>query len=78
MSPTTVVSSNVMSPSYNGTCAGVGVHCYWERAFARPWAIDPRTRKAWRCTMGGIAEVGELRTEDPEIVVPLAALFDRD
>jgi Uma2 family endonuclease len=42
------------------------------------WAIDPRTRQAWRCTMGGIAEVSELRTEDPEIVVPLDALFDRD
>ena len=42
------------------------------------WVIDPRTRKAWRCTMGGISEVSELRTEDPEIVVPLDALFDRD
>jgi Uma2 family endonuclease len=42
------------------------------------WVIDPRTRKAWRCTMGAISEVNELRTEDPEIVVPLDALFDRD
>src|ERR1035437_4454206 len=42
------------------------------------WVIDPRTRKAWRCTMGGISEVSELRTEDPEIVVPIDALFDRD
>jgi Uma2 family endonuclease len=42
------------------------------------WVIDPRTRKAWRCTMGGISEVSELRTEDPETVVPLDALFDRD
>ena len=42
------------------------------------WVIDPRTRKAWRCTISGISEVSELRTEDPEIVVPLDALFDRD
>jgi Uma2 family endonuclease len=42
------------------------------------WVIDPRTRKAWRCIMGGISEVSELRTEDPEIVVPLDSLFDRD
>ena len=42
------------------------------------WVIDPRTRKAWRCTMGGISEVNELRTEDPETVVPLDALFDGD
>jgi Uma2 family endonuclease len=42
------------------------------------WVIDPRTRKAWRCTMGAISEVNELRTEDSEIVVPLDALFDND
>jgi Uma2 family endonuclease len=40
------------------------------------WVIDPRTRKAWRCTMDGISEVSEFRTEDPEIVVPLNALFE--
>jgi Uma2 family endonuclease len=42
------------------------------------WVLDPRTHKAWRCTMGGISEVSELRTEGPEIVVPLEALFDND
>ena len=42
------------------------------------WVIDPRTRKAWRCTLGAISEVNQLRTEDPEIVVPLDALFDGD
>jgi Uma2 family endonuclease len=42
------------------------------------WVIDPRTRKAWRCTQGAISEVSELRTENPEIVVPLDALFDGD
>ena len=38
--------------------------------------LDPETRKAFRWTLEGMHEVAELRTENPEIVVPLAALFD--
>jgi hypothetical protein len=40
------------------------------------WILDPRSRKAFRCTPEGIIEVSELRTENPEIVVPLGALFE--
>jgi len=40
------------------------------------WILDPLTRKAWRCTLEGLIEVSELRTENPEIVVPLEALFE--
>jgi Uma2 family endonuclease len=40
------------------------------------WILNPRNRKAYQCTAGGIFEVKELRTENPEIVVPLAVLFD--
>ena len=40
------------------------------------WILDPTTRQAWRCTGTGTQEVTELRTEAPETVVPLAALFD--
>jgi len=40
------------------------------------WILNPRNRKAYQCTSGGIFEVTELRTENPEIVVPLAVLFD--
>jgi len=40
------------------------------------WILDPATRKAWRCTTGGLIEIDELRTEGPEMVVPLDALFE--
>ena len=40
------------------------------------WILDPARRKAWRCTAEGMRETVELRTESPETVVPLAALFD--
>ena len=37
--------------------------------------LDPAQHKAWRCTPEGLEEVTELRTADPEIIVPLAELF---
>jgi len=40
------------------------------------WMLDPETRKAYRWTTEGMHEVKELRTENPEIVVPLAELFE--
>lgn len=39
------------------------------------WIIDPRKRKAWRCTRDGMQEVGGLHTTEPEIEVPLSELF---
>jgi hypothetical protein len=38
--------------------------------------LDPETRKAYRWTTEGMFEIKELRTQNPEIVVPLAALFE--
>ena len=40
------------------------------------WVIDPRSRKAYEFTAGGMHEVRELRAQNPEIVVPLQALFE--
>ncbi|HXK05798.1 MAG TPA: Uma2 family endonuclease [Verrucomicrobiae bacterium] len=40
------------------------------------WMLDPETRKAFRWTLEGMHEIQELRTENPEIVVPLAELFE--
>lgn len=40
------------------------------------WIIDPQSREAFRCTLEGLRKVTELRTENPEIVVPLEALFE--
>ena len=42
------------------------------------WVIDPRTRRAYHYTADGMREAkdGVLRTSNPNIEVPLAALFD--
>jgi len=38
--------------------------------------LDPRTHKAWRATAQGLLTISELRTENPEMLVPLEALFE--
>ena len=42
------------------------------------WVIDPRTRRGWVYTTesGKEAKDGVMRTADPQIEVPLSALFD--
>lgn len=40
------------------------------------WLLDPATRQAFRWTSEGMHEAHELRTENPEIVVPVSALFE--
>lgn len=47
-------------------------------AFGVPYVfhLDPHTRKAFRWTTAGMTEVPELRTENPEFVVPLSELFE--
>jgi Uma2 family endonuclease len=40
------------------------------------WILDPGTRQAWRCTPEGMDEVTELRTENPETLVPVCDLFE--
>jgi len=40
------------------------------------WILDPATRKAFRSTPGALTEISELRTEDPEITIPLPDLFE--
>ncbi|MEO8597389.1 MAG: Uma2 family endonuclease [Candidatus Solibacter sp.] len=40
------------------------------------WILDPATREAWRCTGSEMHVVSELRTENPETVVPVADLFE--
>ena len=43
------------------------------------WVVDPQTRKAWIYTPDVIREVrdGMLRTENPEIAVPLDEILGR-
>ena len=38
--------------------------------------LDPRTRKAWRASNAGLLDISELRTQNPEMVVPLDALYE--
>jgi Uma2 family endonuclease len=40
------------------------------------WILDPKEQKAYRCTTAGLTEVAELRTGNPEILVPLRELFE--
>jgi hypothetical protein len=42
------------------------------------WVINPRNRRAWVHTADGSREVkdGMLRTEKPEIAIPVAELFE--
>jgi Uma2 family endonuclease len=42
------------------------------------WVINPRSRRVFVHTTAGISEVkdGILRTENPELIVPLAEIFD--
>ena len=40
------------------------------------WILDPSRRKGWRCTADGMREVTDLRTDSPDTLVPLAALFE--
>jgi len=40
------------------------------------WILDPATCKAYRSTSDGLIEISELQTENPEITVPLTALFE--
>jgi Uma2 family endonuclease len=38
--------------------------------------LDPETRKAFRWTTAGMIQVPEIRTENPDLLVPLAELFE--
>jgi len=40
------------------------------------WILDPRKRKAYRCTLESTYEVKELVTENPATLVPVEALFE--
>jgi Uma2 family endonuclease len=52
------------------------IHDYLSFGVRYVWVIDPRTRQAYVHTSESSREATEtLRTESPEIVVPLAALF---
>ena len=49
---------------------------YLSFGMSHVWVLDPRSRKAYDVSLDGMREVKELRTEKPEIVVPLAEIFE--
>ncbi len=66
----------VLSPEDRLSATRSRVGDFLEMGVPYVWILDPQDRKAWRCTSDGLHEVVELRTENPEMVVPLAALFE--
>jgi len=59
----------------SGDFAEILVADYLQFGVRYVWMVDPKTRKAWRCTPGAMIEAQELRTENPAMVVPLEELF---
>ena len=53
------------------------MHDYLKFGVSHVWVLDPRTKRAYDYTAAGMREVkdGVLRTDDPQITVPLAELF---
>ena len=68
----------ILSPEDRISTMQLRVQDYLEMGVAYVWIIDPRTWRAWRCVGRDLHEVTELRTENPEIVAPLAALFEEE
>ena len=66
----------VLSPDDRLSRVNERIADYLEFGVPYVWILDPKTRKAWRCTPGVTQEVRELRTENPNIVVALEELFD--
>ena len=64
----------ILSPDDRISRVNERVADYLQSGVPYVWLLDPATRKAWRCTPGAMVEVGELRTENPAMVVPLEAL----
>jgi Uma2 family endonuclease len=66
----------ILSPEDRVSRVNERVADYLQFGVPYVWILDPQTRKAWRCTPGAMVEVQELRTENPQMAVPLAELFD--
>ncbi len=66
----------ILSPEDRMSAMRERVDDYLRMGVPFVWILDPGTRKAWRCTSDALQQVGQLRTENPEIVVPLEALFE--
>jgi Uma2 family endonuclease len=66
----------VLSPDDRFSAMRQRVEDYLSFGVPYVWILDPATRQAWRCTPAGTQEVTELRTENPETLVPVGDLFE--
>lgn len=68
----------VLSPEDRMTRVNERIHDFLNSGVRYLWLIDPKTRQAWVYTAGAIQEVadGFLRTQSPDIALPIASLFD--
>lgn len=69
----------ILSPEDRMSRMQVKIDDYLRFGVSCVWILDPQTRKAWIYTPDVIREVrdGILRTENPEIAVPLDEIFGR-
>lgn len=51
------------------------VQDYLDFGVPHVWILDPNSHQAWQCRPGEMRQVGELRTENPAILVPLNEIF---
>jgi len=66
----------ILSPEDRLTRVRERVDDYFAFGVKYVWMFDPEARKAFEWTSGGMREVEELRTVEPEIVIPVAELFE--
>ena len=69
----------ILSPEDRMSRMQVKIDDYLRFGVSYVWVVDPQTRKAWIYTPDVIREVrdGMLRTENPEIAVPLDEILGR-
>jgi len=68
----------ILSPDDRLSRVQVKLNDYLHFGVPYVFLLDPETRKAYRWTTAGMLQASELRTENPEIVVPLAELFEAE
>jgi len=71
-----LICIEVLSPEDRISRTGEKIADYLRFGVPYVWILDPKTRKAFRCTPGLMVEASELRTESPTMIVPLEALFE--
>jgi Uma2 family endonuclease len=66
----------ILSPEDRLAAMQEKVRDYLRMGVPYVWIINPASREAFRCMADGLVGVTELRTEGPEIVVPVEDLFE--